>query len=103
PRRERIVVPGVPHHVTQRAIRKMEMFRSASDFRLYLRFIGDESRKHDLRIWAYCLMTNHIHLVVVPGHPESLALAIRGAHSQYARYYNAYYGFSGHLMQARFY
>ena len=66
PRIARVVVPGLPHHVTQRGNRRADVFFRDDDRRRYLHLLGEYSRRHGVAIWAYCLMTNHVHFVAVP-------------------------------------
>jgi putative transposase len=61
------------------------------------------SRKYAMHVWAYCLMTNHIHLIVMPAQPDSLGNAIGRTHMRYARWFNTRQGWSGHLWANRFY
>ena len=89
----RIVVPGFPHHITQRGNRR------ADDRHAYLRFLRQYAQRHGLSIWAYCLMTNHIHLVAVPQREDSLAKALRDAHTVYAMRFNTTTQQSGHVWQ----
>lgn len=84
----RIVVPGFPHHVTQRGNRRDDVFYTDDDCRAYLRFLRQYAERHGLSILAYCLMTNHIHLVAVPQREDSLAKALRDAHTVYAMRFN---------------
>ena len=98
----RIVVPGFPHHVTQRGNRRTDVFEEDGDREAYLRFIKQYADRHGLAIWAYCLMPNHIHLVAVPEREESLGLALRDAHGVYAMYFNSRTRLSGHVWQGRF-
>lgn len=56
-----------------------------------------------MRLWTYCLMTNHSHMIVVPDTESALSDALRDTHGAYATLFNRKYGFSGHLWQARFY
>src|SRR4051812_2218383 len=88
PRHARIVLPGVPHHVTQRGNNRQDVFFTADDRRAYLRFIREQAAHHGLAVVAYCLMTNHVHLVVVPEREESLALALGRAHWLYTQAVN---------------
>lgn len=98
----RIVVPGFPHHITQRGNRQADVFNSDADREAYLRFLKEYGKRHGLDVWAYCLMTNHIHLVVVPAREESLGLALRDTHTVYAMYFNTQTDLSGHVWQGRF-
>ena len=99
----RIVAPGFPHHVTQRGNRQADVFEEDPDYRAYLGFMRQYAEKRGLSIWAYCLMTNHIHLVAVPAREESLGEALRDAHTVYAMYFNSRAALSGHVWQGRFF
>ncbi len=79
----RVVLPGCAHHVTQRGVRAMCIFRDDEDRQLYLRLLAEQGEAHRLRFLAWRLMTNHVHLVVVPATRESLARAIGEAHRRY--------------------
>jgi len=70
----RIVIPHYPHHVTQRGNRRQQTFFNQDDYQYYLDLLADASEKAAVEIWAYCLMPNHVHLVVVPEHEDGLAL-----------------------------
>lgn len=98
----RLVVPGFPHHVTQRGGRRQHTFFCESDFDAYLGLLGACSREMDVAIWAYCLMPNHVHLVAVPVADDSLAKLFRCLHQIYARQVNFREGWRGHLWQERF-
>lgn len=99
----RLVVPGVPHHVTQRGIRKKRTFFKALDYLTYLELVREYKEKAGIEIWAYCLMPNHIHMIVVPRAGNSLAKLFGPVHCQYAVKVNATHGWQGHLWQQRFY
>jgi putative transposase len=99
----RVVVPGFPHHITQRGNRRADIFETDGDWKAYLRFLKGYSEKRGLDIWAYCLMTNHIHLVAVPKTEAALSLAMRDTHTVYAMYFNSRTRLSGHRWQGRFY
>ena len=99
----RIVVPGFPHHVTQRGNGGADIFETDQDREAYLRFLRAYCAKRGLSIWAYCLMTNHIHLVVVPEKESSLGDGLRDTHTVYAMYFNSRTEKSGHVWQGRFF
>ena len=67
----RVVVPGFPHHVTQRGNRRSDVFVTDADREAYLTLLGKYASRYGLSVWAYCLMNNHIHLIVVPEREES--------------------------------
>lgn len=103
PRRARCVLPGVPYHVTQRGVDRRETFSVEEDRQTYLHLLLDNLTEAGVRVWAWCLMTNHVHLVLVPSREESLSVLLRRVHGRYAQYYNARWGRSGHLWQSRFF
>lgn len=99
----RVVVPEVPHHITQRGNNRQDVFFTDDDRRLYLRLLAEKSEKFGLRILAYCLLTNHIHLVAIPTRPDSLAKAVGRTHFDYTQAINRRRERSGHLWQNRFF
>jgi len=98
----RIVVPGAPHHVTQRGNRGQRVFLGAQDYALYRDWLAQSCRKFGVACWAYCLMPNHVHLILAPCDAEGMALALSRAHRLYAGYFNARARQTGHLFQGRF-
>jgi len=98
----RIVVPGLPHLVTQRGMRGERLFRDAADYELYRDLLAAACRKGRVAVWAYCLMPNHVHLILVPSEAAGLARALGETHRRYAGYVNARARRSGHLFQGRF-
>ena len=103
PRLARIAIPGAAHHVTQRGNNRQDIFFTEEDRRLYLDWVRDYAGEAGVAILGYCLMTNHIHLLVMPPSPESLAQALGRAHWRYAQAVNRMHGRSGHLWQGRFF
>ena len=102
PRLPRIVIPGLPHHITQRGNRRQETFFSNADYRIYLRTMTSWCEKQHVKIWCYCLMPNHVHLIAVPETEQSLSRAIGEAHRRYTRYINEKKRWKGYLWQGRF-
>jgi len=102
PRVARTVVPGVPHHVTQRGNNRQHVFFVDDDRRVYLSIIKRCSEAYGLTIVGYCLMTNHVHLIAVPATEDGLAKAVGRTHYFYTQYVNRLHGRSGHLWQNRF-
>ena len=98
----RAVVPDVPHHVTQRGNRRQVTFFCPDDYLLYLSLMSDWCRRCSVQVWAYCLMPNHSHLIVVPPSAEALRRAIGQAHNAYTREVSRREGWTGHLWQGRF-
>ena len=100
-RSARAVMPGVPHHITQRGIRRFEIFRDSPDRVEYLRVLHESCRLYFLTILSYCLMTNHVHFIAVPDREDSLYRVFHRAHGIYAQKFNAKYSLAGHLWQDR--
>ncbi len=103
PRRNRCVLPELPCHITQRGVDRREVFSADEDRNTYLRLLQENLNDAAVRILGYCLMSNHVHLVAVPGKEDSLSILLRRVHGRYAQYYNARAGRSGHLWQNRFF
>jgi putative transposase len=98
----RVVVPGYPHHVTQRGNRRQRTFFMADDYRVYLELMAEWCGRCGVAVWAYCLMPNHVHLVAVPDAEDGLRRALGEAHRRYTRRVNFRQGWRGHLWQGRF-
>ena len=101
-RMARVVAPGYPHHITQRGNRRQQTFFNDGDYQHYLELMSAWCAKFQVETWAYCLMPNHIHLIVVPQSAEGLTRAIGEAHRRYTRHINFREGWRGHLWQGRF-
>ena len=98
----RVVAPKHPHHVTQRGVRSLPIFRNDGDREAYLQFLREESERFGVEVLAWCLMTNHVHLILVPSDSGSLAKAVGLAHKRYTRMLNFAEGVRGFLFQGRF-
>ena len=99
---DRVVVPGIPHHVTQRGNRKIRVFFSDKDYALYTSLLAKSCTRYEVDVWGYCLMPNHIHLIAVPQTKEALGRAMGETHRQYALLLNEREELVGHLWQGRF-
>ena len=98
----RFVVPGLPHHVTQRGNRREPVFFSDADYELYRDLLAEQGRKHGVAVWTYCLMPNHVHLILVPASAEALGRALGETHRRYSAVLNARMRVTGHLFQSRY-
>jgi putative transposase len=98
----RVVLPGYPHHITQRGNRRQDVFFKTSDYEDYLALLQEWCGKEKLDIWAYCLMTNHVHLIVKPEKTSNLSKAIGETHRRYTRMINFRENWRGYLWQGRF-
>lgn len=103
PRRPRLIVPGMPHHVTQRGNNKQPVFDDDGDMRRYLVWMSEYCVKFNLDILAYCLMPNHVHFIIVPEDDASLSKALNAINMRYSQYRNRKNKSSGHVWQGRFF
>jgi len=98
----RVVIPGLPHHITQRGNRRQQTFFNNGDYAAYLELMGQWCKELGVQIWSYCLMPNHAHLIAVPKTEDGLRRAIGEAHRRYTRRVNFREDCRGHLWQGRF-
>ncbi len=98
----RFVVPGLPHHVTQRGNRRETVFFSDADYELYRDLLAQQTRRHEVAVWSYCLMPNHVYLILTPASREGLGRALGETHRRYSAVVNARLRVTGHLFQSRF-
>ena len=103
PRLARSVFPGIPHHITQRGNRREDIFFSEKDYSIYLEWLNEYCQKHQVKVLAYCLMTNHLHLILKPSSEEGLQKVLKPLHMRYAQRINKEKGWKGHLWQGRFF
>lgn len=93
----RVVVPGLPHHVTQRGNRRQQTFFSDDDYATYTVLLAESCAAAGVGVWAYCLMPNHVHLILVPRDADGLRAALGEAHRRYTRHVNFRAGWRGYL------
>jgi putative transposase len=98
----RVVIPGLPHHITQRGNRRQQTFFNESDYAAYLELMTEWCREQGVEIWSYCLMPNHTHSIAVPSSEEGLRWAIGETHRRYTRRINFREKWRGYLWQGRF-
>jgi len=98
----RLVIPGYPHHVTQRGNRRAQTFFEDGDYALYESLLHEAAEKSAAEIWCYCLMPNHVHIIIVPSDGDGLRRTFADAHRRYTGYINARMRVTGHLWQGRF-
>jgi len=102
PRAARSVLAGVSLHVVQRGINRQQCFFSESDYTTYLRFLGQFCERFGCSLHAYCLMTNHVHLLLTPAAKDSCALAMKNVGQRYVQTVNSSLARSGTLWEGRF-
>jgi len=98
----RVVAEGVAHHVTQRGNRRQQVFFTDEDYAAYRTLLAEGCRAAGVEVWGYCLMPNHVHLILVPSDAAGLRAALAEAHRRYSRRINFREGWRGYLWQGRF-
>ena len=102
PRIARLVLPGLPLHITQRGVNRAAIFLGDQD-RLHFRSVlQDAFIEHGVDLHAYVLMDNHVHLLATASDAPALGRAMRLMGQHYVRYFNHRYGRIGTLWQGRF-
>jgi len=103
PRRARIIVPNVPHHIVQRGHNRDAVFSGEDDFRYYLDNLRKWKLELGVKVYSYCLMTNHVHLVLEPEEDTStVSLLMKQLAARQTRWVNKQMGRSGSLWEGRF-
>jgi putative transposase len=101
-RQLRQVLPGIALHVIQRGVNRAACFRAEVDYLVYLSHLRQLSARHECTLHAYCLMTNHVHLLLTPGDEESCSALMRDLGRRYVPYFNRRHGRTGTLWEGRF-
>ncbi len=98
----RMIFPGVAHHVTQRGNRREPIFFEDGDQQIYLDLLATQLKRYGVACWGYCLMPNHVHLILTPSDEIGLARAVGEAHRRYTAFVGTRGRWTGHLFQGRF-
>jgi putative transposase len=98
----RVVIPGLPHHVTQRGNGRARTFFSDADYALYRDLLAASCRAAGVEVWSWVLMPNHVHLILVPSDADGLRGALAPVHRRYAGAVHARERRTGHFWQGRF-
>jgi putative transposase len=99
----RVVAADIPHHLTQRGNGRRFILDCDADRAVYLNLLREDVELYGVSVIGYCLMSNHVHLTVVPRTVDGFALALKRTHGRYASYWNAVHQSTGHVWQGRFY
>lgn len=102
PRQPRLLLPGIAAHVVQRGNDRGECFRHGTDYFVYLAHLRDVAKEHACLIHAYCLMTNHVHLLLTPATSGSCSAMMRDLGQRYVQYFNRHHRRTGTLWEGRF-
>jgi putative transposase len=98
----RFIVPGVPHHVTQRGNGRQQTFFCDADYRLYQALLKTHCVAHGVAVWGWVLMPNHVHLILVPATQDAIRAALSKVHRGYSGHIHARERRTGHFWQGRF-
>jgi putative transposase len=98
----RIVIPGIPHHVTQRGNGRQRTFFEDDDYALYRNLLCEHAAANGVAVWSWVLMPNHVHLILVPEETDSLRGCLSKVHRAYAGHVHARERRTGHFWQGRF-
>ena len=98
----RIIAPGCPHHVTARGNRREPIFFEDGDQELYLDILAEHMARARVEVWSYCLMPNHVHLILTPQDEAGMGRAMGAAHRRWAQFVNARGRWRGHLFDDRY-
>jgi len=102
PREARYVLVNKPHHITQRGNYKQIVFHSHEDCLIYAKYLNKYTSRYQVEILAYCLMSNHVHLIAIPKRPSSFGDLFRVSHMLYSSYKHKQNHLTGHLWQGRY-
>jgi putative transposase len=102
PRQARLILPGIAAHIIQRGNNRDACFRTTTDYQLYLLHLRELSSKLGCAIHAYCLMTNHVHLLLTPPSADACIALMRNLGQRYVQYFNKRHDRTGTLWEGRF-
>ena len=102
PRRARLAIAGIPWHIIQRGNNRCACFYHEEDYDLYLKQLATQAHKFGCLVHAYCLMTNHVHLLITPPEKDSASLLMKNLGQRYVQFINKTYQRSGTLWEGRF-
>ncbi len=102
PRIARVVLPNYPHHVVQRGHNRQVVFAHEDDFARYVKDLRELKDVFGVKVFAFCLMTNHVHLLLAPSTTEGLAQLMKTLAARMTRYRNKLEGRSGTLWESRY-
>src|SRR5579883_2522564 len=99
----RLFLPDCPYHITQRGNNRQNIYHTDQDRRIYTKLLVETAQQEQIRLLAYCLMTNHVHYVAIPPRPDSIPTWLRRLQGRYAQCFNLIHHHSGHVWQGRYF
>lgn len=103
PRLSRNIVPNIPMHITQRGNRRENIFLDENDKEFYMRSFMYYRKILKVKVFAWCLMDNHVHFILQPSNKTGLSKLFLRLNTKYVRYFNKKYGITGKLLGDRFF
>jgi putative transposase len=102
PRRARLIIPGCPAHLVHRAVNRGDCFLRTADFRTYWKLLAEAAGATDVRIHAYALMSNHVHVLATSPSGEGTRDMMKRVAESYAMAFNRANARTGHLWEGRY-
>jgi putative transposase len=102
PRMARVVLPHYPHHIVQRGHNRQVIFAERQDYQRYLDTLREFKKEYGVAVYAFCLMTNHVHLLLAPREPTGLAKLMKRLAGRQTRHHNRLERRSGTLWEGRY-
>ena len=103
PRKARVLIPNCPHHIVQRGHNRKAVFVTPQDYRYYLKNLKEWKGELGIKFYAWCLMTNHIHIIVEPGNdPMTISLLMKRVNGRQTAMVNKLEGRTGSLWEGRY-
>ncbi len=102
PRMARLLLKNSCYHIITRGNQKQDVFMEEADYKRYFKVLTKYTKRFKAKLYSFCLMPNHIHLLLEPEVPEKLAKLMQGLNLSYTLYFNRKYNKIGHLWQDRF-
>ena len=102
PRQRRLILPGVAAHIIQRGNNRADCFRCDGDYLVYLSLLKELSARMDCALHAYCLMTNHVHMLMTPTSAKACSALMQNLGQRYVQYFNRRHARTGTLWEGRF-
>src|SRR5437762_2638769 len=102
PRMGRVILPDYPHHIVQRGHNRQPVFAAKGDYQRYIDTLIAYKDIYGVKVYAYCLMTNHVHLLLGPEDRRGLAQLMKRLAGRHTRYHNTLEGRTGTLWESRY-
>lgn len=102
PRQNRYIIPGLPHHLFQRGNNKQNVFPELKDKDFFVKEVKRQAEENNVRVGAYCLMTNHFHFLLFPDTKESFIKFVKSVSQKHSQFFNRKYKRTGKVWENRY-